>query len=124
MTSVPADPAPDGRPDQSGAAGTRSADRPPPPGPLAVEAALLVEALRGLAGTESGNRLWEAVAEVAGGVGAAAGVSGVSDVGPGGSGVGGVPSGGVRGGDGGGGSGVGGGGGVPGGAGAPADAGV
>jgi hypothetical protein len=73
VTSVPADPPPDGGPGHSGAAGRHSADRPPPPGPLAVEAALLVEALQGLAGTESGNRLWETVAEVAGGVGAAAG---------------------------------------------------
>ncbi len=101
MTSVPADPPPDGPtpssgstprgaaglsggPGQSGDAGTRSAERPPPPGPLAVEAALLVDALRGLAGTESGGRLWEAVADVAGGVGAAAGGLGVGGAGAGG----------------------------------------
>ncbi len=67
MTSAPTDP-PRGGAGPNGGAGRRTTDRPPPPGPLAVEAALLADALRGLAGTGSGGRLWETVADSASGV--------------------------------------------------------
>ncbi|EIV96528.1 hypothetical protein [Frankia sp. QA3] len=99
MTSVPTGappdgPNPSGAPGPSGSAGRRPGERPPPPGPLAVEAALLVDALRGLTGADSGGRrLWDAVADVVGAGSAGAGGAGAGGAGAGGAGAGGAGAG-------------------------------
>ncbi len=61
-------------PAADGAGAGDDARRPPAPGPLAVEAALLVDALRGLGGPATpGRRVWETLVDVATATPAAAG---------------------------------------------------